>query len=330
MTTDPRAAQARQGRPKLPRAVVQVLGWCLALALIGAALWYVRGQLPAIREVARSVHPRWGLIAVATTIVLLTYALLIECWRFVLAELGAHLSRSDAMIVWFASSLARYLPLSGWQLAVMTLMAKRRNVPVTISAAASVVITVTNLLTGLLVFVVASATRPALRGARVWMVLGASIVLLLAPIIVPRLAVLLKSVMGRELVLPQISARAILGALVGTALAWIAYGVAFWVLTQSIFPDASRSVAGCIALYTGAYMAGLLALVPPAGLGAAEFALVALSEQLGLFGRPEASVLALVVRVWRTGLEVIPGVVALGATTLLGARRRGLSAQHDE
>ena len=99
------------------------------------------------------------------------------------------------------------------------------------------------------------------------------------------------------------------------------YGIAFWILSQSIFPDTSRSIAGCIALYTGSYIAGLLAIVPPAGLGAAEFAMIVLSGRLGMFDRPEAAVIAIVVRVWRTGLEIIPGVITLGLTSLLERER---------
>jgi uncharacterized membrane protein YbhN (UPF0104 family) len=78
---------------------------------------------------------------------------------------------------------------------------------------------------------------------------------------------------------------------------------------------------GCIALYTGSYIAGLLAIVPPAGLGAAEFAMIELSSRLGMFGRPEAVVLTVVVRLWRTVLEIVPGVVTLGITSLLDRER---------
>jgi hypothetical protein len=257
--------------------------------------------------------------------VLLTYALLIESWRLVLEALGGRLARGPAAVVWLGSSLARYLPLSGWQLGVMALMAKRRNVPVAVSGATSIVLTVTNLLTGLLVFTLASATVPAVEGSRVWLVLGGVAALVCAPIVLPRLAAITKAVTGRDLVLPRISPRPVLIASAGTAAAWVLYGIAFWILTQSIFPDPSRSIAGCIALYTGSYIAGLLAIVPPAGLGAAEFAVVELSARLGMFGRPEALVLAIVVRVWRTALEITPGVVTLGVTSLL--EREGSAAE---
>jgi glycosyltransferase 2 family protein len=258
-------------------------------------------------------------------VVLLTYSLLIETWRLVLEALGGQLARIPAAIVWLGSSLARYLPLVGWQIGVMALMAKRRNVPVAVSATTSIVITVTNLLTGLLVFSVASASVPAVQVSRVWLVLAGVVAIVVAPIVLPRLATITRKVSGRELVIPRIGMRPVIIAAAGTALAWVMYGLAFWVLTQSIFPDSSRSVAGCIALYTGSYIAGLLAIVPPAGLGAAEFAMLELAGRLGLFSRPEAVVLALVVRVWRTALEIVPGVGVRGLTSIF-ERGRGRDA----
>ncbi|MEO7183062.1 MAG: lysylphosphatidylglycerol synthase domain-containing protein [Gemmatimonadaceae bacterium] len=305
----------------IPRTLLRILGWCLALGLIGASLWFLRGQLPEIRRVASDVHPRWSLVALASLVVLATYALLIETWRGVLNALGGRLERAPAAIVWLGSGLARYLPGVGWQIGVMTLMTKRRDVPVAISATTSIIITVTNLITGLVVFSVASATMPAVRGFRVWLVLAGVAALAAAPFVLSRLAAITKRVSGRDLVIPTISLRPVILSIVGTAVSWIMYGIAFWILTQSIFPDPSRSVAGCIALYTGAYMTGLLAIVPPAGLGVADVAMIELAARLGLFGRPEAVILAGVVRIWRTVLEIVPGVVTLGVTSLLERAR---------
>ena len=267
---------------------------------------------------------RWSVVALASVVVLLTYALLIETWRRVLEALGGQLAPGPAAVVWLGSSLARYLPLAGWQVGIMTLMAKRRNVPVAVSATTSIVITVTNLLTGLLVFSLASASLPAVQGSRAWLVLAGVVALAGAPIVLPRLAAITRMLSGRELVIPRIGIAAVLIASAGTALAWVLYGLAFWILTQGIFPDPSRSVSGCIAIYTGSYIAGLLAIVPPAGLGAAEFAMIELSSRLGVFGAPEAAVLAIVVRVWRTVLEIVPGVITLGVTSFV---ERGRSAE---
>jgi len=45
------------------------------LALVGAALWTLRDNLPSILAVARSTRPRWALVALASGVTLLTYVL---------------------------------------------------------------------------------------------------------------------------------------------------------------------------------------------------------------------------------------------------------------
>ena len=89
---------------------MRILRWAFVAALVGAALWALRGQLPAVREVAARTHPRWGLVALAGLIVLLTYALLIEAWRRVLAALGGSLRFGIGARIWFISNLARWIP----------------------------------------------------------------------------------------------------------------------------------------------------------------------------------------------------------------------------
>jgi hypothetical protein len=105
-------------------------------------------------------------------------------------------------------------------------------------------------------------------------------------------------------------------AAVSTTIAWLAYGVAFWVLASAVLPHAPDSVVSCIAVYTGSYLLGLLAVAPPAGLGVADGALIILAPQFGVATLAEASVLAVVVRIWRTVLEALPGIIALAIGTL--------------
>ena len=249
--------------------------------------------------------------------------MLIETWRRVLHELGGVLSPPRAAVIWLGSNLARYIPLSGWQLGVATVMAKREAVPIAVSAGASVLLTIVNVLTGLAVFAIASAAAPSLGDhGRLIVALGAG-GLLIAPFLLPRAARLLSRGAGRDVELPHIGARAIVIAAGATTLGWLLYGIAFWVLARALLPGDARSLPACIALYTGAYLAGMLAFVPPAGIGAAEFAMIQLAPELGVFTGPEAALLSLAVRGWRTVLEIVPGVVALGIAAVLDDRRDG-------
>jgi uncharacterized membrane protein YbhN (UPF0104 family) len=258
-----------------------------------------------------SVQPRWGLVAIASLIVLLTYALLIESWRRVLAEMGGRLSPLRAAYIWLVSNLARYVPGSLWQLGAMGVMTQRQGVALSISTGSAVVLTIVNVLTGLAVFAVTSARAPELRGKGIWFVALGTIALLSAPFVLPRIGRLARSITGRDIVMPSVGPRALIIAGLSTTIAWIAYGVAFWALASAILLDAPRSIVNCIAVYTGSYLLGLLAVAPPAGLGVADGALVLLAQQFGVATVAEAGVLAIFVRLWRTVLEVLPGLIAL-------------------
>jgi glycosyltransferase 2 family protein len=282
------------------------------LALVGAALWALRNQLPSVRAVAGQVHPRWGLVVAASGIMLLTYFLLIEGWRRVLAALGGLLGRADAARIWFGSNLARWLPGMFWQLGAMAEMTRRRGVPVAVSTGSAMLVTVVNLFTGLAVTCVFAF--PVLRdrfGANGWWIVAIGVAaLVLAPIVVPRIGALARRLTGREIALPTFRANAVIIAAVSTTLAWLAYGLAFWMMTRAVLPGDARSLTGSIALYTLSYLTGLLNPMP-AGLGAAEGAMVVLAPQLGVATQAEAAVLSIIVRLWRTVLEVAPGVIAL-------------------
>ncbi|HEV7990835.1 MAG TPA: lysylphosphatidylglycerol synthase transmembrane domain-containing protein [Gemmatimonadaceae bacterium] len=307
-----RTAPTHQPVPTIPRPLLRILRWAFVLAVVGAALWALRGQLPHVLAVADGVHLRWGLVAIASAVVLLTYLVLIESWRQVLAALGGALGRADAMRIWFGSNLARWLPGAFWQLGAMTEMTRRRGVPVAVSTGSAMLVTVVNLFTGLAVSCVFAL--PVLRerfGARGWWIVGLGVAALaLAPLIVPRLGAMAARVTGREITLPRFGARAVLIAALSTTAAWLAYGVAFWMMAHAVLPGDTRTLSGCIALYTLSYLTGLLNPAP-AGIGAAEGAMVVLAPQLGVATQAEAAVLSIIVRLWRTLLEVAPGVIAL-------------------
>lgn len=251
-------------------------------------------------------------MAVASLIVLLTYLLLIESWRRVLSALGGALERGHAVRIWFGSNLARWLPGAFWQLGAMTEMTRRRGVPVAVSTGSAMLVTIVNLFTGLAV--ACAFALPVLRerfGAKGWWIVAAGIALLaLAPIVVPKFGALARRVTGREIALPRFGARPVLISALATTVAWLAYGIAFWLMARAVLPGDERSLSGCIALYTLSYLTGLLNPAP-AGIGAAEGAMVVLAPQLGVATQAEAAVLSIVVRLWRTVLEVAPGIIAL-------------------
>lgn len=292
------------------------------LALVAAAAWVLRDSLPSIIAAVRGTRPRWALVAGASGITLAAYALLIATWRAVLREAGGVLSPAEAMLVWLGSNLARYLPGTGWQIGVMGVMARERGVGIAASTTASLVVTVASMLTGLLVCVAGlaalAARGPTLGTPALIAAVAGAIALTASPWALPRAAALASRVTGRDVRLPALSGRAVAIAAGGTAGAWLAYGVAFWLLARAVLPaGAAPSLLGCITLYTVSYLAGWFNPMP-AGIGVSEPVIILLAPQLGVAGTAEATVLALFVRAWRTVMEMGPSLVAVAIASVAG------------
>lgn len=272
----------------------------------------------------RSTHPRWGLVAVASVITLATYALLIESWRRVLHELGGRLAPGEAAVVWLGSNLARYIPGVGWQIGVMGAMAKERGVTVAASTGASLLATLASVLTGLAVclagltlLAIGPHALPTINPRALALVVAGVAGLLLSPWLLPRVSRIASRFSGRDITLPRYSARSVIIAGAGTLVAWLAYGVSFWLLARAVLPpDVSSSLAGAITLYTFSYLVGLFNPMP-AGIGVTEPVIVLLAPQLGVVPTAaEATVLALFVRAWRTVMEMAPSLIAVGIAAL--------------
>jgi uncharacterized membrane protein YbhN (UPF0104 family) len=94
------------------------------------------------------------------------------------------------------------------------------------------------------------------------------------------------------------------------AASWAAWGIGLWALALGLLPEAGASVPAYIAAWIGPFLAGVAALVAPAGLGVRDEAmrtmLVASGATTG-----GAIVVVVVGRVWATVIEVVPAVAFL-------------------
>jgi hypothetical protein len=190
-------------------------------------------------------------------------------------------------------------------------MTRRRGVPVTVSTSAAILITIVNLFTGLAVATAFMATTPTMLHARGRAIVAvAAIALVLKPLMAPRIIAVARRVSGREIAIPRLGLRPVIIAALATTAAWLAYGVAFWIMARALLPGGWRDLPACIAIYTASYLTGLLNPAP-AGVGAAEGMIVLLAPSLGVATAAEAAELSVVVRLWRTALEITPGLVAL-------------------
>jgi len=294
--------------------------WIFAAAVIYFAARSLAGQWGQVGSRLSHIQFGWKWIAIATLLVLITYALLIEGWRRILWAWAAPLSWSDASRIWFLSNLGKYVPGNIWSLTAMGVMARGHGISGLAAAGSSVVMQMVSLATGAAIVALTGAKllgRPYLATAILAVVVAG---LLSAPRLLPPLTGWLGKLMGRELMPPAIPAASIWTATLTSTLSWIFYGLAFQLFVRGLLGSASGEIASYIAVYTAAYILGFISPIAPAGLGVREIALAAAMTQLGLANEADAALVAIAARLWLTVVELVPS----GVYIALGATRRSL------
>ena len=132
--------------------------------------------------------------------------------------------------------------------------------------------------------------------------------LLLAPLLIPRLAPLAARFTGRA-VEATFPARAVVYAGVGNVLAWLLYGAAFTLFVAGVLGTAAGGYLTYLAVYTSSYLIGYIFLFAPAGVGFRETAMLEFLQAAGLATHPQAALVTLTSRLWLTLLEVTPAVL---------------------
>lgn len=257
---------------------------------------------------------RWILASNATFLV--AYAVLVQTWRAVLSEWGSRVRFWDAAHIFAVSSLARYVPGKLWQIGAMSMLAKRAGASPAAAAGAAVVSTLANVATGLLVVVATgwSLVDLAYRSGGRWgvpLLIGAGVALVATPWILPPVLRRAERLLGRSLSLGRLPPRAIVYAVLGNVVAWLIYGVAFWLLTRGVLGSAPGRLIAYVAVYTMSYIFGYLMLFAPAGVGFRESAMILVMPAAGLGGVGEATVMAVASRLTLTILEMAPGLLFL-------------------
>ena len=289
-----------------------------------AVTWYAGRKLAdrwsEFDQVGTGADPQWRWVLPASIIVLGTYLLLIHVWVAHLRVWGLKVPFLTAARMWFISNLGRYVPGKVWGIGTLVVMAQRRNLSPVGMVGSSVLVMLIGIVSGIAVVLLTGAgaidllLRQQGTVAPEWAVPLAALLafgsLAAAPFVLPAMARGLARATGRESVLPALPAMAVWTAALGTGLSWILYGVAFQLFSAGMVGEARGAAASYIAVYTAAYIVGLVSPTP-AGAGVREGGLVAGLLSLGLATAPQALLIALASRVWLTVLEVAPGAACL-------------------
>lgn len=295
----------------------------LALALVFIAL-LLRSQWGELSRHTWRVNPGWLLLS--GLLMLAGWCVEVWLWRFALARLGGELAYADALRIWFASILVRYIPGNVWQPLGMTVLARQRGVRVEATIGSIALFQAVNLLSvlpiaGLYLLTVGDfgLLQPWLGGATDWLValagLGIALFLLRPGWLIGLLNWALNKA-GRPALNATLTTGQLLRLLLVAVLAWLCWGGSFAAITFGLTvytaDEMVLALPHLLAAFPIAYAVGYLSFITPSGLAVREGVLYLLLAPL-LGGGP-TTVAALAIRLWQIVLEVVvAGGVALWA-----------------
>jgi uncharacterized membrane protein YbhN (UPF0104 family) len=289
--------------------------WLAAqIVFFAVAVWYfgiqVSGNWGELNSLVGTLHPNWWRIAESGVWVFLSYAVLIETWRQTVIAWGARLGWGAATRIWFISNLGKYIPGKVWQIGAMGALAQEAGVSGVAAVGSSLVVNLVNLLAACLVVMLAGSRQLA-GPAFTLGIITFFFAVAAAPWLLPPLARVVQRISGREIPEPRIPPLAIVLAIVGCALAWNLYGIAFRELAVALFGAPAGLTSAYTAVFTLSYLMGYLAIFAPGGIGVRESVLTTLLVSTGLASGAGAVTLVVVSRLWLTLLEASPGLILL-------------------
>ena len=285
---------------------IRLAQWLLGLAVVVFAGRAILRNWDEIAAAQLHWHLGWGHLFLGVIAVWITFVILYEAWRRMLAGWGYHVAWWEGARIWLLSSMAKYVPGKVWALAGMAVMAERRGIPAWAATASALLLQVLSLGGGALVLALFGLAVFEERGigTAVFVALAAASIavtsLALRPAIAGRLVERFVPNAGGG---PLPPATTVLWGALANTVAWLGYGAAFWLFAMGTLPAAGLGLREAVGASTAAYVGGVLAPFAPGGLGVREGILVlVLRDQTGL---APALALAAVARLGMTLAEVV-------------------------
>ena len=283
------------------------------LALTVLVTWFIVdrvgldwSEFQKLDPAAWQPHP----IALAASCTLLLLAMFMNAalWARVVRDLGgAHIPLKQAIPLVMIANLGRYVPGKVWQLAGLATLARARGVrPITATGAAL-------LGQGLSVLAATAIGLGALLTGPEWMrrwglAAGVLLVLVVLFIAIPtsfRAGARLWFRLAKTEAPPQLDSVHGLRWVLLYALNWVGLALSFWILVASF--GVSIPIVPVASAFAAAYVGGYLFIPAPAGFGIRESLLIAfLTPHVGV---ASAGALAVIARIWTTGVELVPATV---------------------
>ena len=306
-------------RSKRVRLAIQ-LG--IAILVFGFLVLTVVDQWAEIQDKGVHFHVLW--LVPAFVILLIFYALNALGWDLILRFLGYRLGAGRAQVAWGQPLLARYVPGSVLYVLGRVLLSERAGIPRRLTIASIVYEQALQATSAIIVAAYFLITHPDLQGQPLrWaiLLLIPLFVALLHPRVFGPLANRVLRAFGREPLPEVMSLRGVIAVIAFYALNWGVIAVGIWCVARSVSGISVSDILVVGSAQAFGYVAALVTLVAPAGLGIRDAAFawaVKVATPDNSFA--VASLIAIVVR----GVLTVVEVVYVGIVTLLG-RREGWS-----
>jgi glycosyltransferase 2 family protein len=278
------------------------------IVVLGRVMWR---DGPAALDAWRAAHVRWPWVGFAVACALAGQAIYVKGWRRLLTDLGTRAPFWTLARLFLVSNLGRYLPAGkAWQMAIVAMMATEQQLPSTVLAGSSLFQGIVGVGVGAIVVFTAGSATIGLPTEWLFLPVAAIAGLLLAAAIIqslPRVQVAVRRVVPG---IDSVTATT-MWVLVWTSVAtWALWGIALYGLASALLTTPVASIAAYVAAWAGSFLAGLIAVVSPAGLGAREGVMQVVLSRAGMTSG-DVLVLVVVTRAWVTVVDVVPAGIVL-------------------
>lgn len=302
--------------PPRRRWLPRLLGW----ALVAATLGFLGLTIARHRDELAALQWRIEPLPLAASLALLALTLGwgVWIWQRVLLRLGERVPLRPLLRIWFLASLARYVPGKVWQFVGAVQLGRGYGIaalPIVTSMVVSMGFTMA---AALLIGAPLLAFQFLDDGGAVALSIACAVLVLSAVHPAPMNAALrlIPRTLHRDVLRWTGGWADGLLLLFWSVLSWVAYGCAFSLFAASIFDVAASAVPAFIAANAIAVLAGIVAVVAPAGLGVREYTMNVLLEPW-LPAAGAAALLAVLSRLW-----VVAGELLGAGLSVLVARDR--------
>lgn len=281
----------------------RLLGGLLVAAALGFVAALVLRDLPRVRAYDWEVRP--ALLALSLLGLSATLVWGVRVWQLVLRRFGVRIRLAPLCRIWFLSNVARYIPGVIWQFVGIAQFSTAAGLNAAVALSSLFVQLGFTLVAALLVAVLLVPPGgwglPVLHALR-W--LAPAALLAVHPRLIGGALALVRRATRKELVAWHGSWGDGVWLLALNAVSWLVYGGAFYLFVESLAPVGWHNLGALVAMNALAFVAGYVAVLAPAGLGAKEAALtVTLATVLPA---PVAAALALAARLWTVAGEMLP------------------------